>query len=82
MVGTSRQASSCSATLVASIGGAALAVLLGFGAGTQPVAGVLLVASTVVLARRLPRVGTRAADGEATDSGVVAPPVVVSVERA
>jgi hypothetical protein len=46
------------------------------------VAGVLLVASTVVLARRLPRVGTRAADGEATDSGVVAPPVVVSVERA
>ena len=56
--------------------------VLGFGAGTQPVAGVLLVASTVVLARRLPRVGTRAADGEATDSGVVAPPVVVSVERA
>lgn len=56
--------------------------VLGFGAGTQPVAGLLLVASTVLLARRLPRVGTRAADGEATDSGVLAPPVVVSVERA
>ncbi len=57
--------------------------VLGFGAGTQPVAGLLLVASTVLLARRLPRVGPRAADRrEGTDLGVVAPPVVVSVERA
>ncbi len=31
--------------------------VLGFGAGTQPVAGLLLAASTVLLARRLPRVG-------------------------
>ncbi len=57
--------------------------VLGFGAGTQPVAGLLLVASTVLLARRLPRVGPRAADdGAGTDLGVVAPPVVVSVKRA
>ncbi len=57
--------------------------VLGFGAGTQPVVGLLLVASTVLLARWLPRVGPRAADRrEGTDLGVVAPPVVVSVERA
>ena len=31
--------------------------VLGFGAGIQPAAGLLLAASTVVLARRLPRGG-------------------------
>lgn len=57
--------------------------VLGFGTGTQPVAGLLVVASTVLLARRLPRVGTPATnDGETTHSGGIAPPIVVSVERA
>jgi hypothetical protein len=48
--------------------------VLGFGTGTQPAAGLLLAASTVVLARRLPRLRrTEDADGRPGTSGATVP---------
>jgi hypothetical protein len=49
--------------------------VLGFGAGIQPPAGLLLAASTVVLARRLPRMGAAEdADGRRSTGSAVPSP--------
>jgi hypothetical protein len=51
--------------------------VLGVGAGTQPAAGLLLAVSTVLLARRLPRLATGDA-GSDTVAPAVAPPTAAS----